>query len=122
MGFARPGLGPDGDPKDARDRPGALGPELVDDPGGVQNGEVEAIDGVRAVAVDVGEGGLDLEAGGDAGVAGGEIDEVATAGRVEHGGATESGHPIPSRLDAGADVSGDDELDGVEAEGGEISG
>ena len=122
VGYVRSWLGPDREPEDARDRPGALGAELVDDPGGVHDGDVEAIDGVRAVAVDVGEGGLDLKPGGDARVAGGEIDEVGAAGRVEHGGGAESGDPVPSRLDAGADVGGDDELEGVEAEGGEIWG
>ncbi|GFY94720.1 hypothetical protein Acr_10g0001050 [Actinidia rufa] len=103
-GFVRSWLGPDREPKDARDRPGALGAALVDDPGGVHDSDVEAIDGVRAVAVNVGEVGLDMEPGGDARVAGGEIDEVGTAGRVEHGGGAESGDPVPSRLDAGADV------------------
>lgn len=72
---------------------------------------------MRRVTINEDELLLNLEAGGDAGVAGGEISEVRAAGRVESGGAVELGEPVLGGLDVGADVGGDDKLGRVKAVG-----
>lgn len=97
-----------------------LGPALVNDASSVEDSEMVTVNTVRAVTVQTDQLRLNAKACCDASVAAGEIGQAGGAGGVERRLGTEAGDPVIGGLDSGASLVVDDELVGVEAEGGEV--
>ncbi|CAL5358440.1 unnamed protein product [Camellia sinensis] len=122
MTLARPRLRTNRKAKNTRQSTNTFGSKLIDISSSIQNGQIETISGVIFVTVDCNELVLNSKPSGNTGVAGGEIGEIGTTSGVEGSGGAELGNPVMGCFDRGTDVGGDEELEWIETERGEIGG